>query len=96
MAAVRACVVSIVDAEGVVHSVEVQAGTVLEAAAAAVAAFRAEDWAGSALTPASRLRVKVPAPAVVHEVSLKALERWAATPATSPKAHLAKRLVREG
>jgi hypothetical protein len=87
--------VSVVDAEGVAHSVEVQAGTVLEAAAAGLAAFRAEGWAAAALTPASVLRVKVPAPAVIHEVSLKALERWAGSPSTSPRAHLAKGLVRK-
>jgi hypothetical protein len=41
------------------------------------------------------LRVKVPAPEVIHDVSVTALERWAGNPSTSPKAHLAKRLVRK-
>jgi hypothetical protein len=95
VAAVRTCVVSVVDSEGVSHSVRVQAGTVMEAAAAALAAFRTEAWAATALTPASILHVKVPAPEVIHDVSLKALERWAGSPSTSPKAHLAKRLVRK-
>jgi hypothetical protein len=95
VAAVRRCVVSVIDADGVSHSVEVQAATVFEAAAAALVAFRAEGWAAAALTPASVLRVSVPAPAVIHEVPLKALERWARAPSTSPQAHLAKRLLRK-
>jgi hypothetical protein len=85
----------VIDADGVSHSVEVQAATVFEAAAAALVAFRAERWAAAALTPASVLRVRVPAPAVIHEVPLKALERWAGAPSTSPQAHLAKRLLRK-
>jgi hypothetical protein len=83
------------DGEGISHTVQVQSETVFEAAAAALAAFRAEEWAATALTPATILRVKVPAPEVIHDVSIKALERWAGSPSTSPKAHLAKRLVRK-
>ena len=39
------------DAEGVLHHVDVQGSTLFEAAAAAVAAFRQQGWAGAALTP---------------------------------------------
>jgi hypothetical protein len=68
---------------------------VFEAAAGALAAFRAENWAAATLTPASIRAVKVLAPEVIHDVSLKVLERWAGSPSTSPKAHLVKRLVRK-
>jgi hypothetical protein len=39
--------------------------------------------------------VKVPALELIYDVPLQALERWAGSPSTSPKAHLAKRLVRK-
>jgi hypothetical protein len=43
----------------------------------------------------SRRAVEVLAPDAVFDVSLRALERWAGSPSTSPKAHLAKRIVRK-
>jgi hypothetical protein len=91
VAAVRTCTVSISDLDKMTHSVEVQAETLFEAAAAAVAAFRQHSWGSSALTPAAVLRVEVQAPTVVHMVPLTALERWQRSPSTSPKELLAKR-----
>jgi hypothetical protein len=91
MAAVRTCIVSVCDVEKVSHSVEVQAETLFEAAAAAVAIFSTEAWAANALTPAAVLKVEVRAPAVVHSVPLAALEQWRRSPSISPKESLAKR-----
>lgn len=89
--ALRTCIVSVCDVEKVTHTVEVQAATLFEAAAAALDAFRHQGWAATALTPNAVLRVEVRAPAVVHEVPLKAVERWRNSPSISPKESLTKR-----
>jgi hypothetical protein len=91
VAAVRTCTVSLRDVENVTHSVEVQAETLFEAAAAALAVFSAQSWAAAALTAAAVLRIEVHSPAVVHTVPLGALERWRHSPSRSPKELLAKR-----
>lgn len=85
MPAVRTCRVTLRDAEGTAHEVTVQAATLFEAAAAAVATFRQQGWAAEALTPHARLRVEVQLPSIVHEVPLKAVERWLRSSSTSPK-----------
>lgn len=76
------------------QSVDVQADSLFEAVAAAIVVFRQEAWAAQALTPTAVLRVEVQLPPVIHEVPLKAVERWAAGPSVSPKEELAKRRVR--
>jgi hypothetical protein len=88
----RTCRVSLRDPEGVVHSVEVQADSLYEAAAAAMAAFREQGWAAQALTPAAKLRVEVMPPAVVHEVPVAAVERWLRSGSTSPRDALIKKV----
>jgi hypothetical protein len=91
VATVRACRVSMKDVHGITHHVEVQAATLFEAAAAAVAAFRQQQWAADALTPHAIVRVEVALPAIVHDVPLKTLERWLDSPSASPREDLAKR-----
>ena len=46
------------------HHVEVQASTLFEAGAAAVAAFRQEGWAAAALTPNAVLHIEVQLPPI--------------------------------
>jgi hypothetical protein len=87
---VRPCTVSVRDTEGVTHTVQVQGSSLFEAAARAVAAFREQPWATEALSPAAVLRVEVQAPLVIHEVPLKAIERWLRSPSASPKEALLK------
>lgn len=91
MSAVRSCLVSLKSLDGTTHSITVTAATLFEAAAAAVATFRQEQWAAEALTPNATLRVEVQVPAIVHEVPRKALERWMKTPSTSPREEVGKR-----
>ena len=79
------------DLEGALHQVEIQASTLFEAAAAALNAFRQQGWAAAALTPNATLRVEVLLPSVVHDVPLKAVERWLNAPAESPRDQLVKR-----
>ncbi len=75
---------------------QVQASSLYEAAGRAVAAFREQGWAADALTPNVTLRVEVQIPPIVHEVPLKAVERWLQSPSTSPREDLAKRRSARG
>jgi hypothetical protein len=81
----RSCTVSIRDLEGVTHTVRVEGESLFEAAARAVAAFREQGWAADALTANAVLHIEVHAPSVVHEVPLRAVERWLRSPSVSPK-----------
>lgn len=85
MPPVRSCCVTTRDSSGVVHQVQIQASSLFEAAAAALTAFRQESWCEDGLPPNATLRVEVQLPAVVHEVPLRALERWMRSPSPSPK-----------
>lgn len=87
----RTCRVSLRDADGIVHSVEVQVETLFEAAAAAVAIFRQQGWAAAALTATAKLRIEVPLPTVVHDVPVAAVERWLRSPSVSPREALKKK-----
>jgi hypothetical protein len=91
VALVRTCRVTLRDVDGVAHQVEVQGSSLFAAAAAAVAAFRQQGWATAALTPTAVLRVEVQSPSVVHDVPLKAVERWLGSPTDSPRDQLLKR-----
>jgi hypothetical protein len=88
------CLVSVTDGDGIRHSVSVRGSSLFEAAAAGVAAFKAEKWAAGALTPNAIIRVEVPPPPVVHDVPLRAIERWANGPAVTPSEQVAKRALR--
>jgi hypothetical protein len=90
----RVCRVSIRDVDGITHTVEVTAGSLFEAAGAALSAFRQHAWAATSLTPAATLRVEVQMPAIVHDVPLKAVERWLAAPSASPRDESVKRDLR--
>lgn len=76
--------------DGVAHQVDVQGSTLFEAAAAAITSFRQQGWAANALTGNAILRVEVQLPTVVHEVPLKAVERWLQSPTDGPKDRLLK------
>jgi hypothetical protein len=60
-----------------------------------MAVFREQGWAGEALTARAKLRVEVTLPAVVHQVPLKAVERWVASPSASPKEASVKKAASE-
>jgi hypothetical protein len=94
VATTRVCRVSIRDVDGVTHSIDVSAASLFEAAGAAVAAFRQHAWAAAALTPAATLRVEVQLPPIAHDVPIKALDRWLASPSTSPRDENVKRDLR--
>ncbi len=89
--ALRNCRISTRDVDGVLHSVDVQAETLFEAAAAALTLFKQHSWASAALTARATLRIEVTLPTLVHDVPLAAVERWLRSPSGSPKEALLKR-----
>lgn len=91
MPPVRSCSVTTRDSSGVVHQVEVHASSLFEAAAAALTAFRQENWCDDGLPPNASLRIEVQLPPIVHEVPLRAVERWMRSPSPSPKEAALKR-----
>jgi hypothetical protein len=90
----RSCRVSVRDTVGVLHAVDVTAATLLEAAAQAVTMFEQEGWASDALTANAVLHVEVVLPPVVHHVPLKAVQKWRASPTTSPREQAIKRAIK--
>jgi hypothetical protein len=76
------CLVSVADSDGVRHVV---GGSLFEAAAAGVAAFRRESWATVALTRNATVRVEVQPLPIVHDMPLRTIEGWINAPATSPR-----------
>jgi hypothetical protein len=90
----RKCLVSLRDLDGITHSVTVSGATLFEAAAAAIALFKQEPWASAALTRNAVLRIEVQVPPVIHDVPLKAVERWVSGPSVSPREEAAKRPIR--
>jgi hypothetical protein len=93
MSAVRRCRVSVTDADGVTHVVEVHGASVYDVAAAALAQLRHEGWVDT-LAPTTVMKVEVHVPATIHHVPLKALQRWVDGPSASPKQELLKRPLR--
>jgi hypothetical protein len=96
----RRCTVSYRDAEGIRHSVTVQAAGLREACCLALAELRARridgDW-GEPPGPATELSVEVHPPTTTHVTKVADVMRWleggAANPATAvDKARLRKLL----
>jgi hypothetical protein len=89
----RSCIVTIADARGVRHSVEVTAESVYDAAAQGLAALATHEWVDRP-GPASRVDVQIVAPVVTHTVTLRQISRWADSSAASPEERLRKDRVR--
>ena len=82
----RTCIVSFTDADEMKHSVEVAAGSLYEAAALGLKAFRSSSLP-DATKPgvATRLVVAVKAPGTEHEVTVRRLQEWLNCGSRSPK-----------
>ena len=85
--AVRACVVSFLDSDGLRHSVEVQAGSLYEAAVLAIGAFRKHNCQPG---PASQLQIEVTGPSVTHTVTVRKVREWLEGGAKSPNEKVMK------
>jgi len=85
------CIVSYLDTEGLRHTVEVEAGSLFEAAALAVRTFRQHDCEPGAL---SELEVEIRS-SVTHTVTLKKIHSWLTGGAKTPKDAVLKERLRE-
>jgi hypothetical protein len=90
---VRACVVSFAGERGVRHSVEVTAETLYEAAAQALAIFKASEWA-DAIGPGTELIVAVKNPETKQTVTPSQVRRWCDGVAVSPDEVLKRHRVK--
>jgi len=86
----KQCVVSFVDFSGIRHSVEVQADSMYEAAAAALESFHAHDCRPGM---GNELEVQVRS-AVTHTIGVKRLKDWAGLGGGSPRDVVLKQRIR--
>ena len=92
----RVCVVSFRDVDGMEHAVKVTAGSLDEAAALGLQAFRSSaSWTQVAPGRACRLRVEVKAIEARHEVRVDQLETWLAGGGKSPREEVLKERLRK-
>jgi hypothetical protein len=70
------CRVSFTDTDGIPHAVEVQAGSLYEAVALAVAEFRADELTATP-GPMTEFTVSIQRPAIEHRIRLSQVSRWA-------------------
>jgi hypothetical protein len=85
--AVRACLVSFVDSDGLRHSTEVQAETLYEAAVLATQAFTEQDCAPG---PASILDVEIRRASIIHSVPMRKVREWLEGACKSPSEKMIK------
>lgn len=85
------CFVSYLDLSGIRHQVEVDAGSMYEAAALAIKAFREHDCEPGAL---SQLEIEIRT-AVTHTLTVKKLREWLNGGAKTPKEVVIKDRLKE-
>ncbi len=88
------CVVSFRSVAGVVHSVEVTAGSLYEAAALGLSLLRQDGWVDPA-AQGTKLEVQVREPATTHTLSVAQIRRWCDSVTASPDDVLKRKRVRE-
>jgi hypothetical protein len=89
--AVRPCIVSFSDAEGLRHSVEVQAESLYEAAVLALQVFGAHHCCPG---PAARIDVEVRT-SVIHTVTVRKIKEWLDGGARGPAERILKNRLKE-
>jgi len=85
------CFVSYLDLSGIRHQVEVEAGSMYEAAALAIRAFREHDCEPG---PLSQLDIEIRT-AVTHTLTVKKLHEWLNGGGKTPKEVVVKDRLRE-
>ena len=84
------CLVSYVDMDGVRHAVEVEAGSMYEAAGLAITKFRKHDIRPAGL---AQLEIEIRS-SIVHTLTVKQLEDWLKAGVRSPKEAVLKERLR--
>ena len=92
--AVRSCRVTIQDTEGISHTVEVTAGSLYEAVAQGLAAFRGNEWISDVGERFGVVKVSVAEVRVDHEVKLKDFTAWLERSGRSPREIIERRKIR--
>jgi hypothetical protein len=92
--AVRTCVVSFRSPSGVIHSVEVTADSLYEAAAIGLSMLRQDGWVAQ-VAPGMQLDVQVRTPVTTHKVTVAQIRRWCDGVTVSPEEVLKRKRVRE-
>jgi len=87
----KECIVSFLDPDGIRHAVEVQAGSMYEAVAAALEAFRQHDCRPGM---GSELEVQVRC-AVTHTIAVRKLKHWADLGGGSPREVVLKDRIKD-
>ena len=82
---IRSCKVTILDIEGVSHTVEVTAETLYEAVALGMAAIRTDDWVNGIAQGLNPVKVRVTNIQVEHEVKLMDFTKWLDRSGGSPR-----------
>ena len=82
---VRACKITIQDMEGVIHTVEVTAGSLCEAVALGMAAIRTDEWVTGIAQGLNAVKVRVMNVPVEHEVRLMDFTKWLDRTGGSPR-----------
>lgn len=92
--AVRLCTISFKSATGISHSVEVEAGTLYEAAGLGLARLKKDGWV-EGLGPGTRLEIAVREPATHHIITVDRLTKWINGVTTSPMETLRRAKVKQ-
>jgi hypothetical protein len=92
--ALRSCRVTILDLDGVAHTVEVTASTLYEAVAQGLAAIRGREWV-TGVAEERKVKVSVTDVRVEHEVKLADFTRWLETKGRSPREVIQRQKIRE-
>ena len=92
--AVRRCLVSCSDLNGVEHAVEVTADGVYEAVAQGLRIFRENAWVHEMGRGLTTVKVLVKQPEVEHRVRIQDFERWLHTAGKTPAEILLKARLR--
>jgi hypothetical protein len=79
----RTCAVSFKDVRGIVHTAEVRAESLYEAAILGMRVFKGDPWIDH-VGPATVLDVEVREPGTKHAISVQQIERWLGGATTSP------------
>jgi hypothetical protein len=79
----RVCTVTFKAATGITHGVDVEAESLYEAAALALARLEKDGWI-EGLGPATKLEIEVRPPATRHIVSVQQLRNWVNGTTSSP------------
>ena len=88
------CIVSFIDTELISHSIEIEARSLCEAGALALAEFRSSGVIEH-IGPAIRFQIEVRRPATRHEITVSKIEAWVESSSKSLSEQAVKASMRD-